>query len=49
VCPYTLLAHYTELEWAEACGVSPNLLRVSCGIEPLEKIITAFEVALAHA
>ena len=49
VCPYTLLAHYTELEWAEACGVSPNLLRVSCGIEPVDEIIAAFEVALAHA
>ena len=35
VCPYTLLAHYHELEWAEGCGVSTNLLRVSCGLEPL--------------
>lgn len=49
VCPYTLLAHYTELEWAEGCGVSPNLLRVSCGQEPLETIIAAFEEALSHA
>ncbi len=49
VCPYTLLAHYQELEWAEGCGVSPNLLRVSAGLEPLETIIAAFETALAQA
>lgn len=48
VCPYTLLAHYHELEWAEGCGVSPNLLRVSCGLEPIDGIITAFEEALAQ-
>ena len=47
VCPYTLLAHYHELEWAEACGVSANLLRVSCGLEPIYNIIAAFEAALA--
>ena len=48
VCPYTMLAHYTELEWAEGCGVPANLLRVSCGLEPVETIIAAFEEALAH-
>jgi cystathionine gamma-synthase len=49
VVPYTLIAHYAELEWAEACGVPANLLRVSCGQEPLETIIAAFEDALAQA
>lgn len=49
VCPYTLLAHYHELEWAEGCGVSTNLLRVSCGLEPIEQIIAAFEEALSNA
>lgn len=49
VCPYTLLAHYPELDWAEGCGVSRNLLRVSCGLEPIETIIAAFEAALSHA
>jgi cystathionine gamma-synthase len=48
VCPYTLLAHYTELEWAEACGVPANLLRVSCGLESSEAIIAVFDEALAH-
>jgi cystathionine gamma-synthase len=49
VCPYTMLAHYTELEWAEGCGVSANLLRVSVGQEPLEHIISVFEEALSQA
>jgi cystathionine gamma-synthase len=49
VSPYTMLAHYHELEWAEDCGVSPNLLRVSCGLEPFEVIQAAFENALALA
>ncbi len=49
VCPYVMLAHYRELEWAEACGVPPHLLRVSCGQEPLATIIAAFEEALALA
>lgn len=33
VSPYTLLAHYFELEWAESFGVSRRLLRVSVGTE----------------
>ncbi|MES2476482.1 MAG: PLP-dependent transferase [Verrucomicrobiota bacterium] len=49
VCPYTQLAHYHELEWTEGCGVSPHLLRVSCGTEPFETLVAAFEVALANA
>jgi len=48
VCPYTLLAHYFELEWAEGCGVSANLLRVSCGLESFETIKATFEEALTH-
>ena len=49
ICPYTLLAHYHELEWAAGCGVSPNLLRLSCGLEPIETLIAAFETAFIHA
>jgi len=49
VSPYTLLAHYQELEWAEGCGVPSNLLRVSCGLEPFEQLQAAFEAALALA
>jgi len=48
VCPYTLLAHYQELEWTEGCGVPANLLRVSTGLEPFDTIRAAFEEALAN-
>ncbi len=47
VCPYTLLAHYHELDWTEDCGVAANLLRVSVGMEPVETIIAAFSEALS--
>ena len=49
VCPYTMLAHYHELEWAEACGVPAHLLRVSCGLEPVATLIAAFDEALSVA
>lgn len=32
-CPYTLLAHYTELDFAERCGVDRKLIRISIGLE----------------
>jgi len=44
--PYTMLAHYFELDWAEACGVSPNLIRLSVGIEEGEVILGALAKAL---
>ena len=46
-CPYTLLAHYTELEEVERCGVSRWLLRISVGTEPLEDLWGRFEKALS--
>ena len=46
VCPYTLLAHYHELDWVKSCGVSPDLIRVSVGIEPEAQLIRTFEQAL---
>ena len=36
VCPYTLLAHYTELDWAAQYGVHADLIRVSVGTEPFQ-------------
>ncbi|MFM2296481.1 MAG: hypothetical protein RL117_188 [Verrucomicrobiota bacterium] len=44
--PYTLLAHYHELDWADACGVPSHLLRVSVGIEGQEAICQGFRDAL---
>jgi cystathionine gamma-synthase len=46
VCPYTLLAHYDELDWTEDCGVPSNLLRISVGLESPETIVNAFTEAL---
>ena len=31
-CPYTLLAHYTELKWAASYGVESELVRISVGL-----------------
>jgi cystathionine gamma-synthase len=49
VCPYTQLAHYDELDWAEACGVPAHLLRVSVGLEQPDELWSRFQEALAHA
>lgn len=32
-CPYTILAHYGELDWAARYGVPGSLVRVSVGLE----------------
>ncbi|WCJ60398.1 PLP-dependent transferase [Fontisphaera persica] len=45
-CPFTLLAHYTELDWAEACGVSRNLIRLSIGLEEPEALWQRIQSAL---
>ena len=48
-CPYTLLAHYGELDWAAGCGVSSQLIRLSCGLEETETLLKALEKALEQA
>ena len=45
-CPFTLLAHYTELDWAQACGVPRNLIRISVGLEDVEDLWGRIERAL---
>jgi cystathionine gamma-synthase len=45
-CPFTILAHYQELEWAESCGVNRNLIRLSIGMEDPEDLWHRLEVAL---
>lgn len=47
VCPYTLLAHYDELDWAASCGVPSHLIRVSAGLEESADLIDRFEQALS--
>lgn len=46
VSPYTLLAHYRELAWAEEHGVSRYLLRVAVGLEDPEELRERFKEAL---
>lgn len=45
-CPYTLLAHYNELDFAESCGVSRWLVRFSIGLEPREELLERILSAL---
>ncbi len=47
-CPFTMLAHYDELDWAERCGVSRYLLRFSVGLEEPADLIARFERAFSH-
>jgi len=48
-CPYMLLAHYPELDWAEGLGMSRYLLRFSVGLEEPEELIQRLETALVSA
>jgi len=47
VCPYTLLAHYHELDFAMSYNVPPNLLRIAVGLEPAEDLKAKFDSAFA--
>lgn len=44
-CPYTLLAHYYEREFAENAGVPFHLIRISVGLESFEELKATFEAA----
>ncbi|KAG8984508.1 hypothetical protein FRB90_005266 [Tulasnella sp. 427] len=48
-CPYTILAHYQELDWAAEWGVDANLVRVSVGMEESDVLLGWFEAAIAAA
>jgi len=48
-CPYPLLAHYHELDWAESCGVSRDLIRVSVGKEDYRVLEEGFSQALGES
>ncbi|KAL2001247.1 hypothetical protein VTN02DRAFT_1978 [Thermoascus thermophilus] len=45
-CPYTLLAHYQELEWARSFGVDSDLVRISVGLEDSTDLCTRIQQAL---
>jgi cystathionine gamma-synthase len=46
-CPYSLFAHYRELEWAAGFGVQEHLVRISVGLENdiVERVRDALEAA----
>ena len=46
-CPYTLLAHFTELEKVAELGVSADLIRVSVGLEDPDTMIERFKRGLS--
>jgi cystathionine gamma-synthase len=48
-CPYTILAHYTELGWAAQYGVEEGLVRISVGLEDKETLLRGFNAALKAA
>lgn len=45
-CPFVMLAHYHELNWAEDAGASRWLIRLSVGTEPVDELIDRLERAL---
>ena len=45
-CPYTILAHYGELEWAASFGVETDLIRISVGLEDRHDLEDKVERAL---
>jgi cystathionine gamma-synthase len=45
-CPYTLLAHFEELDWAEKNGMSRYLVRISIGLESIDELKQRFTEAL---
>jgi cystathionine gamma-synthase len=48
-CPYTILAHYMEIDWAAEYGVEESLIRVSIGMEEKGTLLRCFDAALKAA
>jgi cystathionine gamma-synthase len=48
-CPYTILAHYAELDWAQGWGVEKELVRISVGLEDPDDLLKIFGDALDAA
>lgn len=45
-CPFTMLAHFNELDEVEKWGVDRNLVRVSIGLEDKDDLVKEFERSL---
>ncbi|GMF16490.1 unnamed protein product [[Candida] boidinii] len=48
-CPYSILAHFQELDEIEKWGVDRNLVRISVGLEPTKILLKIIEDALNAA
>lgn len=48
-CPYTILAHYQELDEVEKWGVDRNLIRISVGIEDRDELLGVLQSSLDKA
>ncbi|KAJ7254358.1 pyridoxal phosphate-dependent transferase [Mycena haematopus] len=48
-CPYTILAHYAELDWASTFGVEKTIVRVSIGMEDKATLLAWFQAAVEAA
>lgn len=46
VCPYTMIAHFNELEWCRNYSVDPSLVRVWVGLESRSELTGIFSRAL---
>ncbi|KAJ4490231.1 pyridoxal phosphate-dependent transferase [Lentinula aciculospora] len=47
--PFTILAHFKELDWAAQYGVDTDLIRVSVGLEDTKELLAGFDLALRAA
>lgn len=48
-CPYTIVAHYREMEWVAKYGVEEGLVRISAGCEERAPLMRAVRQALVAA
>ena len=48
-CPYTILAHYNEREWAASYGIEEGIVRLSVGMEEPEVLLTWIRTAVTAA
>ena len=45
-CPYTIISHYKELDWANQYGVEAGLVRISVGMEERATLLSWMKAAL---
>ncbi|KAF7291592.1 hypothetical protein HMN09_01250300 [Mycena chlorophos] len=48
-CPYAVLVHYTEMDWAAKFGVEETMVRVSVGQEETDGLVAGFKIAVEAA